>query len=176
MAVSLLPSTLRHPMAQGLLVALVTPLHRSMNRLCDIDRYFADTVALNSSNIQLERALNNLFLLDDRQIYIEYRIVKEDGQVKAWAFREERLDIPQRRMRFAEEESETGSHDKALYVTFDKEYPKEESFTVMIPSFLVHSMQPTDPTEKAHLQLITATIKKNKPTGRTYNLKIYDYE
>lgn len=171
LALSLMPSSLRRPVAQRLVAALVAPLHHAMQALKEVDADFANTVALNSSSVRLEDMLNGLFCFDDRQIYLAYRSVAKDKQVCFWAFKEETL--VRRNTYFAEEAPED---ERIYYYTFVNEYPEEESITVMVPMFLVSAVDTTDPTEQSHLRLIRSTIERNKPTGRIYTIKIYDYE
>ena len=66
---------------------------------------------------------------------------------------------------------------EALYLTNDGEYTAKYNFTVYVPTFLCTSLDKEEDRFKGvNLMRIINLLNKYKPAGRTYQIKLYDYE
>lgn len=166
LAVQLLPPILRSRFLVSLLRVMTVPLRCLYGEFLSL-KADADNRLVIAGNVQyLEKALNDAFYLNDRQIYIETPEERE------------RIDY----MYFSSELRDVGNmHSRAegvpSYFVMKDEGPVPVNFIVMIPTFLCTS---TDRSEdKYHgrnLKTITGILSIYKPAGRTFGIELYDYE
>lgn len=172
LAVSLMPDHMRHPVMMVITAAAARPLDTIALTLRTLRTRIDEQIAVNNSVRRLEDKLNALFCLTDRQINISSRTADDSDALLLCHQGETGSGARAIRTSLQEE----GTPDVSVSTKWIGEYPAENSFNVLVPTFLISSTDTTDPTEAAHLRLIRETINQNKPVGRTFGIKTYQYE
>ena len=168
LAISLMPSTLRQPVATRLAMALVTPLHHAMQQLKDIRTSAQNSLMPNSSILLLEDLINRRFHFNDRQIRITTHLGDPTAGTHLWHYKDETDAKPV--FMYCDGEQQP------VFLIHTDEQPVMHTIIVSIPSFLVSSTGTTDTAERATLRIIDEIMKTYKPAGRTYIINIYDYD
>lgn len=174
LAISLMPSTLRQPVATRLAMALVTPLHHAMQQLKDIRTSAQNSIMPNSSILLLEDMLNRRFHFTDRQIRITTHEGDPNAGLHLWYHKDEVGAAPV--VMYYDEEDEEDEKAQPVYLIHTDEQSVMHTVIVSIPSFLVSSTDTTDTAERATLRIINETMKTYKPAGKAYLINIYDYD
>lgn len=167
LGVQLLPPILRSKGLVALIYCLTTPIRWV---LAQFSMWRTETDALldtNATVASMEAALNRIFFLRYRQIYID---------TPDWEERATTLYLQKERqaatyLRKTSEESPT-------YMVMAVEDQPEVNFTVMVPTFLCTSIESRtqDKYGWRYLTQIKQLLDKYKPAGRTYRIMLYDYE
>ncbi len=166
LALQLLPPILRSTLLTALLKVLVLPIVYIYEQFMQIKNN-ADERLRNTANVvSLERILNAAFHLSGRQIYIEtaevvnvvYMHLKDEQQKAKAVYKKE---------------------EGREYVIYAKgESVMGVNFIVYVPTFLCTSTEnrADDKFDWTHLRVITGLLAIYKPAGRTFSIKLYDYE
>lgn len=164
LAVQLFPPLLRSPYIFALSMAITMPLRRISQSLKLYRKEVANKVNTTANVIVLEGALNRAFYLDDRQIYITTR--KNDRVMYLFRSSENRPVYVH-----------TISEGGPLYLTGKGEPLPGADFDVYIPNFLATSLiYDEDEHNGIHLIRIVDILNRYKPVGKSYQLKLYNYE
>lgn len=163
----LLPPVLRSVVMVTIVKVLTTPL-RWIYAQWQATKAQTDATLGTTGNVaSLEAALNGMFYLTDRQIYI----TEPD-----WT--DERLAL------YLKKELQTATYmhmaaeGEGTQMIWATEDAPAVNFVVMVPTFLCTSTESraADKYGWKYLTKIKATIDKYKPAGRTAGIKLYDYE
>lgn len=157
------------------MVALISSMVLPLRHLANLFQILREDVGsrLNiTANVQyLEKALNDVFFLHDRQIYIVTQDEKEKESTHTFYFLSE--DQPPKYFYIEDED-----HSRELYFYSSIILSGIANFTVMVPSFLCTSTDSIDGDKYhwKHLGKIKDILKTYKPAGRTFGIELYDYE
>lgn len=150
----------------ALMSALIMPLRELHARFLDLKVNVNTKMCVNGSVAGIEQALNELFFLKYRQIWIGQLPPASKG---VFYFLEERNGAEYVRL--------AGESPSYILLQMDEE-SDAKNFIVYIPTFLCTSVEnrSDDRYGWEHLTRILYTIEKYKPAGRRFGIKLYDYE
>lgn len=164
LARQLCPPVLRSTMLQRILLALCTPLRYLCIMLRSFRSDIEESMTTTSHVIVLEGALNDAFWLKKRQIYLTTML--DLGEV--YFYRSSEGDVV---YMHARDESQP-----PLMMLMRDGTPPGASFIVHVPNFLATSTDIEDSYQGANLIKITNIVDMHKPVGKSYSIKIYNYE
>ena len=139
----------------ALLKVLLQPLVRLMEEFRQYRKNSLAQMEVNGQVIYLERALNKAFCFDEQLIYVT------DGTDSVY---ETSLLYPDEDITIAVYPADA---DNVTYLNVDNGGSYEADYIVNVPSFL---------NTESDMRTIREIIDYNKPAGRSYNIKIYNYE
>ena len=164
LVVQLLPPILRSKFLIALLKALILPLAFIYGKLMEHRDNVSEKLDITANVIYLEKILNDAFFLSDLQIYIE---TQEEDLTNYWHVKHE--DAP---CKYLHKDSKTG-----VILKYKEESSYKDSFVVWVPTFLCTSLDSNEDKYKGkNLTRIKELLSFYKPAGRTYSIKLYDYE
>ncbi len=167
LAMQLMPPVLRSPFLMALLHVMLLPLRETHEAFSTLRRQVQDRLSIRANVMYLEKALNDVFFLRNRQIYLE----TPQGE-------------PPRTLYFVDE----GKQGMVMHTCEEDEkgcpvWQKGESqtninFVIMVPTFLCTSTESKEADRYGwrYYQTIRNMIKTYKPAGRTLSIELYDYE
>ena len=162
----LLPPIMRSKLLLAILGVMIVPLRYLYAKFVSLKQTVDDRLNVTGNVQYLEKALNDIFFLDDLQIHIE---TPEEERVPSFYFGNEnqRANI----MR-------TTSEEEGFVLRKNGESGIKVNFKVMVPTFLCTSLESKDNDEYhwRYLMTIRNIIKIYKPAGRTFSIELYDYE
>lgn len=149
----LLPPVLRRRRLYALLRVMLGPLHGLMQDFRTFRTNSIYRMNINGQVIYIEKALNDAFLLENREIYLtdtadpiaDASVVYPDAGITMTVYEEGAADT--------------------TYIKAAGDGKLSADFIINVPSFL------SSETER-----IRAIVEYNRPAGRSYGINIYDYE
>lgn len=160
----MLPPILRSAFLLAIIRAMIVPFKYIYARLQDLKGNVDDGLNTTANVIYLQKALNDAFFLTADEIFID--TPNEENKRVMYFEAENQARLP---LYF--------SGGEALYLTNDGEYTAKYNFTVYVPTFLCTSLDKEEDRFKGvNLMRIINLLNKYKPAGRTYQIKLYDYE
>lgn len=167
LGVQLLPPILRSKAMAALVYCLTAPIRWVLAQFSVWREQTDEALGTNATVASIEAALNRLFFLRYRQIYIE---------TPDWEERATTLYLQQERQ--ADTYMRMAGEEKPVYMVEAVEDVPEVNFTVMVPTFLCTSTESRTADEYGwrYLTQIKQLLDKYKPAGRTYRITLYDYE
>lgn len=166
LVVQLLPPVLRSKFLAALLGVMIIPLRYIYGKFCTLKDIVDSRLNTTGNVVYLEKALNDAFLLKDRQIHIE---TPEEEEAPAFYFKAE-LQRPNSLYMLSEEIG---------FVLMNRSESRVKvNFIVMVPTFLCTSVESkvSDHYQWQYLAIINNIINIYKPAGRTFSIELYDYE
>lgn len=153
LGLQLLPPLLRKRVLFAFLCALLSPFRMLAELFGTFRRSSLSRLNVNGQVIYIEKALNEAFELKDREIYLsDTDDLMGSGSVL--------YPKPEgSAMVFGSDESEI------LYIPEGGDGKADGDYIVNVPSFL-----------EAELESIKTIVEYNKPAGRRYVIKVYEYE
>jgi hypothetical protein len=158
----LLPPILRSKVLVALLKAMLRGIRDLYNRFYNYRSHVLNRLNITAGVQYIEKVLNDAFFLSEHQIYI----VSADQRVQTVLhFKSEGLTPVY------------VSGNPPLYVRAYDDVPKQPSFIVYVPSFLCTSIDAAEDKYGGHnLTTILNLLNHYKPAGRSFRIKIYEYE
>lgn len=151
----LLPPVLRNGRLYAFLKVLLHPFFVLVTLFKNYRKSTLTTINTNGQVIYIEKALNDAFLFDDKLIYITD--TGNDTYSASLLYPTE-----EGTMRVYEE-----GNEEVTYITASNEGKLNGDYQVNVPEFL---------NNEKDLETIKTILDYNKPAGRAYVIKIYDYE
>lgn len=149
----LLPPVLRRKKLYALLTVLLKPLYDVLQRFNDFREDSIQRMNINGQVIYIEKALNDRFMLEYREIYITDAGDPMDASSVVYPDPEITMTV-------------YGSGNASVtYLLGATEGKLGADFIVNVPSFLSDNIDD-----------IREIVEFNKPAGRSYDINIYDYE
>ena len=149
----LLPPVLRKKRLFALLAVLLRPFHDLLQAFKEFRKNSLERLDINGQVAYIEKALNGRFLLEYREIYLTDTVDTISQGSLLYPQEEETMAV-------------YGNGDSIVtYLKSTGEGKQEADFIVNVPSFL-----------SQHVDEIKTIVEYNKPAGRSYEIKIYDYE
>lgn len=153
LAQQLLPPTLRRKRLFALLSVLIYPLYLLLQQFQSFRQDCIENMQINGQVIYIEKILNNMYFLENREIYIEdidehqsYLYERSEGLIGVWLY-------------------QRSERERTTHLKQRNEGNLDGNYIVNIPSFL------SENTEE-----IRRIVEKYKPAGRKYIINIYEYE
>lgn len=170
LAAQTLPPVMRSGVTLGLLNALTAPLRLIYKEFKAAKDATDEELGTTCNVASMEAALNRLFRLRDGQISIESPEWEPRDSVALYLKKEE--------LGTARTLRKKGEEGKKTYMTFEEDDAPEKDFTVAVPTFLCTSAESRaeDRYGWKNLSRIRQTVNRYKPAGRTFGIKLYDYE
>lgn len=167
LSVQLLPPVMRGKLTVALLKVLTLPLRYVYDQLTEHRKNAARRLLTTANVWSMEKALNDAFFLTDNQIKIESSEAKDTVYliygIEPW----QRPDLSYL--------YRTGG--EALTLKRKGEGSYVDSLLVWVPTFLCTSEDAKeDKYGGKYLREIKILMNYYKPAGRTYRIKLYDYE
>lgn len=163
----LTPPILRSKFLFAFLCVLVLPLRYVYSLFAKHKSETDRRLNITANVANLEVALNKLFFLTEGQIYIT--TPEEDSRQKVLYFKTE-----SQRPFYMYTESEK----KKTFFVQEYEASAQINFIIMVPTFLCTSIDSKEMDDYGwmHLDAIKKLLSIYKPAGRTFCIKLYDYE
>ncbi|MBQ7552935.1 MAG: hypothetical protein IJT46_01060 [Bacteroidaceae bacterium] len=166
LVVQLLPPILRSKLLVSLLSVVIVPLRYLYEKFCMLKDSANSRLQITGNVVCLEKALNDAFYLNERQIYIE---TPEEEPPAVFYFSSE-LQRPNVLFLLSEE--------RGFLLMNKGESVVKLNFIIKVPTFLCTSIDSKE-EDKYHwkyLNIIKNIINIYKPAGRTFSIELYDYE